>query len=205
MSRRLSETQSGPDAAPRVAPKGRGANAVLSLQRMAGNRAVAGLMRSPTDAAPTTRHKQTKKLEVAVVGEKQGAFKGTGHNGAIEAYGFHMSVVAPKDAASGAASGKRIHKAITFKKPLDGSSPQFLTAIDTNEVLTHVTIRFVGTDSKGSDEELETVTLTNASLASFDQDDDDGSDVETVSLTYEKLEMSSPVGKTSSQDEWDPR
>lgn len=209
MGRRLVQRQTGPATSSDAATGARGPRgsaAMLSVQRMAGNRAVAGLMRAPTGSSSSTpvptRGGPKSKLLVTVTGAKQGAFKGGGKDGAIEAFGFHMSVVAPKDVATGQASGKRQHKAITFKKPLDASSPQFLTAIDNNETLPTVTIRFVGADAQGKEGDVETVVLTNASVASFDQSDDESGDVDTVALTFEKIEMTNVPGKTSSSDSW---
>jgi type VI secretion system secreted protein Hcp len=184
----------------------RGSAAMLSVQRMAGNRAAAGLMRAPAGssagAAAPSRAGAKSKLLISVTGQQQGRFKGSGRDGTIEAFGYHMAVVAPHDVATGAASGKRQYKAITFKKPLDASSPQFFNAVDRNEVLPTVTIRFVGTDPDGKEADVETVVLTNATVASFDQDDDNGSDIETVSLTFEQIELSNLAGKTSGKDSW---
>jgi type VI secretion system Hcp family effector len=190
--------QRGPGGTPDQTATGsrRDGNAsVLNLQRMAGNRAVAGLMRSPQTAGATK-----SKLSISITGEKQGAFKGTGPNGAIQASHFHLGIVAPVDVATNARSGQRRSKPITFKKPFDASSPQFMQAIDTNEKLTTVTINFLAANGSGQETVTETITLQGAAVVGFDQDDDDGASLETVTLTYESMVMTNPSGGTSASD-----
>ena len=197
------QRQADPGVSPGTASSGRGSRgsaAMLSVQRMAGNRAAAGLMRDAITTGGPQQHAKSK-VSVTVTGDKQGRFKGGGKDGAIEAFGYHVSIVAPRDAGTGVASGRRQHKGVTFKKPPDGSSPQFMNAVDNNENLSTVTIKLVvGKDGKDAD--LETVVLTNAAVVGFDQEDTNGTDVETVTLVYEKLDLTNEQAKTSASDTW---
>jgi type VI secretion system secreted protein Hcp len=180
---------------------------------MAGNRAVAGLMRSPGGTEGTGGTGGTGgaganpgargTVQITIKGEKQGVFKGPLTHGAIEASKFHMGVVSPHDVATGQASGRRLYKAITFKKQLDATSPQLLNALATNETL-EVRIEFIGgkTSTGAAEGDVETIVIKNVSVAAFDQDSDDGNSTDTVSLTYQSIEMRNEPGKTTANDQW---
>jgi type VI secretion system Hcp family effector len=205
----VGDTQNGRRAAtPRAAPAGRRSGplgSVLSLQRMAGNRAVAGLMRQPTGtgkATPTHGREPTQML-VTISAHTQGKLKGTGKDGAIEAWSFHLAVTRPTDVATGQASGARQYRTIKFKKPLDGASPQLMNALVNNETLDEVRFDFLPNDkaTAGAPKaSFETIVLKNAAVASLEQDSDESSDY--VSLTFESIEMSNSTEKTTASDKW---
>jgi type VI protein secretion system component Hcp len=44
--------------------------------------------------------------------------------------------------------------------------------------------------------------IKNVSVAAFDQDSDDGNSTDTVSLTYQSIEMRNEPGKTTANDQW---
>lgn len=203
MKRRVEETQRGRTTPSQRPATGGSAGSLLALQRMAGNRAVAGLMREPTAGGAAGAHPRSPaKLRITIKGAKQGPFKGTGRDGTIEGWGFHLGIVSPRDAATGEASGKRRYKTITFKKPLDGASPLLMNALTENESL-GVRIEFVSTESPSGGAAAaiqETIVLTDAAVASFDQDSDDSSD--SVSLVFDTIEMRNEPGGTSSADHW---
>jgi len=182
-----------------------GPQSVLALQRAAGNQAVAGLLRTPAGGAPSGAPAQTKPLFlVTIKAQKQGLIKGGGPGNAIEGLKYGMGVTSPKDAATGQSSGRRIHKAITFTKPWDAASPQLMSAADDNELLTEVTFSWTKASATGGGEQVpfQTVTLNNASVASFDQQSDENGNVDVVTLTYETIQMDNDPGKTSAKDEW---
>jgi type VI secretion system Hcp family effector len=203
VKRRVGETQTGqPATAPRAVPPGR-LRSVVALQRMAGNRAVAGLMRDASATGGAVSAHPASKMRITIKGRVQGAFKGSARDGAIEAWSFHFGAVSPHDLASGESTGKRRYKAVTFKKALDAASPQLMDALANNEVLDQVRIEFISTQTNAAGVPAgpqETIVLKNASVASFDQDSDDSSD--SVSLMFESFEMSNLPGKTSAADAW---
>src|SRR3954454_5344672 len=163
---------------------GNGAPQLFALQSAIGNRAAAALMReaatSSSSTAPAAR-KGHKHAYVTIEGTKQGKFKGStpikGREDAIEISGYRLSVSSPHDVGTGQSTGKRQYQAISFKKAVDASSPQFMQALTTNEVLTKVTIQFYGQAANGEEQLYQTVTLDNATLKSWTQDfeNDDGS------------------------------
>src|SRR5579871_6747428 len=73
----------------------------------------------------------------------QGKFKGDqGNTGLISGTAFVLQVESPRDPATGMATGKRRWQPIVITKEWSASSPQFLTALATNEELKTVTIEF---------------------------------------------------------------
>jgi type VI secretion system secreted protein Hcp len=155
-------------------------------------------------------------FDVTIEGTKQGRFKGEGGRGdKIAGLGFHYDVKSPRDAATGMASGKRQHGAVTFTKAIDSSSPQIFQALTTNEVLKSVLFEFRKTNANGEEMVFYQITLTNASLSEVEQyvgmsgtagakqsSASDSSPLEDVSVTFQKIEVVSQVGKTMAVDDW---
>src|SRR5690349_8803895 len=99
---------------------GSAAPQLFALQSAIGNRASAALMReaatSSSSAAPAA-HKGQKHAYVTIEGAKQGKFKGSSHikgrEDAIEISSYRLAASAPRDVATGQASGKRQFQAIS--------------------------------------------------------------------------------------------
>src|SRR5205814_7916595 len=87
-----------------------------------------------------------QNLTITVQAQKQGAFKGEiamrdetiKAGGRTELLDLRYEMDSPRDAATGLASGKRIYKPLTIVKRFGASSPQYLQALSTNEVLPQV-------------------------------------------------------------------
>jgi type VI secretion system secreted protein Hcp len=148
---------------------------------------------------------------VTIEGSRQGRFKGesalASAKGKIEGLTFSSEVASPRDAATGQASGKRIHSPITFTKQWGAASPQLFQAAVTNEVLKAVLFEFVGTDKAGKEVVFETVKLTNATIAdlrrTLDEHTPEGSrGIDQVSIVFQKIEITDTVGKTTASDDW---
>ncbi|MDB5101997.1 MAG: Hcp family type secretion system effector [Cyanobacteria bacterium RYN_339] len=152
---------------------------------------------------------------VTITGATQGAFKGGvasgDHKGQTAATGFSYEVSSPRDAASGMASGKRMHKPICISKEWDAASPQLMQALATNENLSTVSIDFVTANLIGKQTTQYTVKLTNASLASLtqasgdlisDKTPTDSGTREELAFTFQKIEFKAIAGKTTATDDW---
>ncbi|HEX7311884.1 MAG TPA: type VI secretion system tube protein TssD [Gaiellaceae bacterium] len=152
---------------------------------------------------------------ISIDGQKQGKFtgdsNGDGRADKIAGIRFFSETVAPRDAATGHASGKRIHKPILFTKEWDRSSPLLFKALVTNEVLKSVLFEFVRTNADGEEDVHFTVKLTNASIASVKSyldltdtsgDSYDAHELEDVELTFQKIELEDIDGKTMAVDDW---
>lgn len=142
-------------------------------------------------------------MTMKVTGDRQGVFKGDDVTldrrsaGLIVLSGYQFELVSPRDAATGQATGKRQYKPLTITHELGGSSPQFLAAAATNEVLSSVVINFYRSDPSGKDVNYYRVTLTNASITDVRQYTGNSSVVEDVSFTFQKVEQSDLIAKTT--------
>ena len=157
-------------------------------------------------------------FDVTIEGTKQGRFKGERGRDRIAGLAFHYDVKSPRDAATGMASGKRQQGAITFTKAIDSSSPQIFQALIGNEALKSVLFEFRSTNANGEEMVFYQITLTNASISEVEQyvgmsglvtsadakhsGASDSSPLEDVSLTFQKIEVVSQVGKTMAADDW---
>ncbi len=153
---------------------------------------------------------------ISIDGQKQGNFtggeNGKSHANKIAGVRFFSETVAPRDAATGHASGKRIHKPILFTKEWDRSSPLLFQALVTNETLKSVLFEFVRADDATGEEEVHfRVKLTNASIASMKSyldltdasgDSYDAHELEDLELTFQKIELEDLDGKTTAVDDW---
>jgi type VI secretion system secreted protein Hcp len=159
---------------------------------------------------------------VTIEGHKQGLFKGSfdiGDDKAASARRKHRiagikflsETTSPRDAATGQASGRRIHKPITITKEWDAASPQLFRALVENETLKSVLFEFVKTQPNGSEEVYHTVTLTNAAISNIKSyldltdtsgDAYDAHELEDVSFVFQKIELENREGKTAASDSW---
>ena len=154
---------------------------------------------------------------ISIEGAKQGVFKGeaveregTGA-GKIPGVRYLSEIVSPRDAATGQASGKRVHKPIQFTKEWGASSPLLFQALVTNELLKSVLFEFIRTNEKGEDAVHFRVRLTNANVSSIKSyldltdvtgDPYDARELEDVELAFRKIEIEDVDGKTSAVDDW---
>ena len=157
-------------------------------------------------------------FDVTIEGTKQGRFKGERGRDRIAGLAFHYDVKSPRDAATGMASGKRQQGAITFTKAIDSASPQIYQALIANEVLKSVLFEFRSTNANGEEMVFYQITLTNASISEVEQyvgmsglvtsadakhsGASDSSPLEDVSVTFQRIEVASQVGKTMAADDW---
>ena len=108
-----------------------------------------------------------------VEGQKQGKFPGTSSGkGANDILGLRWvsQVKSPRDVATGQASGKRQHSPMLVVTETGQTSPLFLQACCSNEILKNVTLNFIKVDQKTGQEIIYyTVKLTNATVSSVRQ------------------------------------
>ena len=150
---------------------------------------------------------------ITVTGAKQGKFKGgvtqKGREGKIRAIAVTYGVSSPRDPASGLATGRHHEKPVTFSLEWDTSAPQFFAAAFSNETLSTVVIEYYANARSGVSKVDHTVTLKNASITDITERYAakvdgvvDGRDIQTVSVTFQKIEISSSNGTTAA-DDWE--
>jgi type VI secretion system secreted protein Hcp len=150
----------------------------------------------------------TVAIYIAVEGTKQGKFKGESPVMAFKDQSrvlkFSYSVLFPRDVSTGQARGKRQHKPIVITREPGAASPQFFTALVTNEVLKSVAIHFLRTNvATGVNEVQQIITLTNASVSDFRQYvGDDGRWLEDVAFSFQQIQIENKPGKTMAVDSW---
>jgi type VI secretion system secreted protein Hcp len=147
-------------------------------------------------------------------GAIKGEAKGKAHADKIVVLNYSFHVEAPRDIATGLASGKRRHYPLSITKLVDRSSPLLFQALTTNSVLTKVvlTVRR-GTTTEGKFDDV-VYTLTNGGLTNIEtgidiglsDDDDNDADqkrnTETLQISYQKIKVEHVIGKTEAEDEW---
>ncbi|MBJ6727149.1 type VI secretion system tube protein TssD [Geomesophilobacter sediminis] len=154
-------------------------------------------------------------IYLSIDGSKQGKFKAdvataakervsAAIGGKISADGYTHSIVSPRDPQSGLPTGQRMHKPLVIIKEVSACTPQLYQAMFTNENLKTVAIDFIGPDAKGVDTVVQTITLSNASIASVHQFvTAEGKVMEEITFVYGKLQIDNKEGKTSASDDWE--
>jgi type VI secretion system secreted protein Hcp len=163
------------------------------------------------------------QAHVSIKGKKQGPFKGEGIQDKrkdkwIPVLSFSQEVTSPRDLATGQASGKRQWKPIRITKEWGAADPQIFAACVTNEVLPEVVFEFTKTNPNGEEYVYQTIKLTDATISGVermtgDEDQEGGSssrhadasdtlELEEVSFTFRKIELTDNDGKTNFADDW---
>ncbi|MBI5373126.1 MAG: type VI secretion system tube protein Hcp [Sphingobacteriales bacterium] len=154
-------------------------------------------------------------ITLSVEGTKQGKFKGESMKGKFadksELAGYQLEITSPRDAASGQATGRRTFQPVILLKATGASSPQFLQALSTNELLKKVVIDFYRPDPSGMEVNYYTVTLENVSISGYKQfigplENEKFNPVNTIlydeiKLLYQRITVEDKVSKTMATDE----
>lgn len=152
-------------------------------------------------------------------GAKTGPIKGSvvqkGREGSIMVIATNHEIVSPRDAASGQASGKRMHKPLVITKELDKATPLLYNALCTNESIVEFVLRYwraapAGGTGTGTEVQHFTVKLTNAQIASIRQvmpnsKEADLARLETyeeVAFVYQKIEWTWNDGGITASADW---
>jgi type VI secretion system secreted protein Hcp len=150
---------------------------------------------------------------VKVRGSRQGEYKGESKRASrrdwIEGLDFSFELASPRDPATGRPTGKRQYKPILLMKEWGASSPQFLQALATNEMLTQVDFEFVSLRPDGAEELTATVQLTNAAVTDVSQvigkgplSSVDNLELTPIGFTFMKIVVKDVQGNTEFRDDW---
>lgn len=142
-----------------------------------------------------------------IKGEKQGEIKGgvvrKGLENWLPIVGIHHEVVAPRDAASGLATGRRQHKPLTLTMELGKSSAQLYTAMFTDEVMAEMELAVFAPGDKLSKTPLYMVKLSKAAIVDIRMVTPEGGQTALeVDFTYQKIVWTFADGVTA-QDDWE--
>jgi type VI secretion system secreted protein Hcp len=151
---------------------------------------------------------------ITITGAATGKFKGESpdpkHPDDMEGLAYSYEVKSPRDLATGQASGKRQHGAITITKEWGAASPQLFNALVKNEQLSTVVFTFMTTDqTTGGQVAYYKVTLRNAYIAQIRSFKDltyqreySTKELESISFTFQKIEIECLTAKTTASDDW---
>jgi type VI secretion system secreted protein Hcp len=151
------------------------------------------------------------RIFLTIEGMKQGKIKGEpGLGERILVLRVSYEVTAPRDMATGQASGKRQHGQVLVVKDWGAASPQLLQALAQNETLKSVLIEFFRTGAGGQEEATEIMRLTDATISKMKMTVSDASSgdgpagrlIDEVYLTFRKIEITHPAAKTIFSDDW---
>jgi len=171
----------------------------------------------PVQAATVTNSLvPTTQIYAEIEGSKQGKIPGDSTNAkwknAIEISGLSFGVSTPIDAASGQATGKHTHAPIVITKNISKNSPLLFQAAVTNENLKNVTFSFVSANSTGQQNVYYTINLQNAVISDYQdaagdliKDGKQPDPREQITLTYQKITVTSNESKTTATDDWQAR
>ena len=135
------------------------------------------------------------RLASKAQGKIEGPVTQAGRENTIEVFGWNHEVIAPRDAASGMATGKRQHKALTITKAVDKTTPQLMKALITAESITSFSLECWRVASDGAQEpyyriELENAGITGIAAEQLDSQEPENTDQpirEHVSFVYQKI------------------
>ncbi|MCM3872521.1 MAG: type VI secretion system tube protein Hcp [Pyrinomonadaceae bacterium] len=150
---------------------------------------------------------------ITIDGKQQGLFKGDSkreeRKDKIVGLSFSYDVQSPRDVATGQAVGKRQHGPVTITKEWGAATPQIFQALVENESLRSVLFEFVRTDAGGKEEVYHTVKLSNARVSAIRHltgnlsgASSERPELEEVSFTFGRIEISNLPGKTMADDDW---
>lgn len=138
----------------------------------------------------------------------------TPRNIAMEIRAWSFSVISPRDAASGSASGKRQHSPLlVITKQTGINSPLlFQRCAAGNQLFAKLKINFLGTQGKGNNppQVYHTIDLTNASVVNYRRfvgqpksaAEGHSSELEEFGITFQKITYANVTKSKSTSDDW---
>ena len=114
------------------------------------------------------------------------------------------TLVSPRDAISGQATGKRRHTPIAITKDIDRSSPMLASAWVRNDVFTIWRLDIFGTDQFGRRTSVYAIELRNALIVEISLTTPESATLprEAVSFAYEGITWTWHEGGITATDQW---
>lgn len=161
-------------------------------------------------AIPKETAKTHLEAYMAIKGTKQGTIKGEsyrkGLEGKLRLLDFEMAAVAPRDLATGQASGKRQHQPFSFTTEVGSATPQLMQACVTNEVLKTVDVSVYKHDAEGQEQEYLKFQFQDATVSRYElsgNDPDSEVPLARFEITFRTVEVD--AGKVVMKDDWTTR
>jgi len=126
-----------------------------------------------TVVAASAQAAQTVHLSLSIDGTPvngESTISSLGRADTIECISFELSVVAPRDASTGMATGRRTYQPIVIRKYIDKSTPLLMRALVSNQTISGL-FRFFrpNPDGAGAEQHFFTVGIQGARISSIEQ------------------------------------
>ena len=150
-------------------------------------------------------------LQLQVAGKVKGdsTTASLGRKGLIEVWAFLHEVTAPRDAATGHATGRRVEKPIRWTTPVGTASAPLFQGLVGNDTLVKAIFRFFKHDRAGKEVEYFRVTVEDGTISDISTR---LPDVKTdaaihdayheIEFTYRKITIENLVARNSATDDW---
>lgn len=133
-----------------------------------------------------------------------------GHEDQIMVQAIDHVVTIPRDPQSGQPSGQRVHKPFKFTAALNKATPLIYNALTSGEMLPTVEVQWWRTNSAGKQEHFFSTILEDCLVVDVDcqmphaqnPDNQDYTQLLTVSLSYRKITWEHTIAGTSGADDW---
>ena len=133
-----------------------------------------------------------------------------GHEDQIMVQAIDHVVTIPRDPQSGQPSGQRVHKPFKFTAALNKATPLIYNALTSGEMLPTVEVQWWRTNSAGKQEHFFSTILEDCLVVDVDccmphaqnPENQDYTQLLTVSLSYRKITWEHTIAGTSGADDW---
>lgn len=132
-----------------------------------------------------------------------------GRKGLIEVWAFLHEVTAPRDPATGQATGRRIQKPIRWTTPVGTASAPLFHGLVGNETVVKASFRFFKRDRAGKELEHFRVTLEDGTISDMTTRLPDvkadlapHDEYHELEFTYRKITIENLVARNSASDDW---
>ena len=135
-------------------------------------------------------------------------------DGTIECSSFECELTTPREAATGALTGRRQHRPLTVVKRIDKATPLLLKALCMNETVTKAEFRFYRPKPAGREREAEehfyTVLIEQGYVSDVSQVSEDAvvggkaapPMMEEVSFVFQDITWTYEIGGATHTDSW---
>lgn len=147
-------------------------------------------------------------------GKQQGSIEGdctqAGYEGAITVFATTSGIILPTNPLTGMPAGQRQHQPFCITKPQDKASPLLYQACATGEHMDKFELLYLRINEQGQEEVYFKVTLENAIIVKmnaykpmvFLEENKPYSDMEEVSLAYDKITWEHVTEQKVASDSW---
>lgn len=158
---------------------------------------------------------QTVHLKLQIDGndiEGESTISSMDREGTIECNSFEDSVESPREARTGAMTGRRQYSPVAISKRIDKTTPLLFKALTNNEPVDKAEFRFFRPSAagKGAEEHFQTIVLEDARISSITRVSKDaimaGEDappmLECVKFVFSKITLTYEDGGATHTDTW---